>query len=148
MCCHRFWVYMTCGHSVFAPTPTVLCQEAAIPPRGSFSTSCALKSHPFQSWKVDSLCPDCDKRRGELLTRIEARQKIHYDEWRWKVSYGMPAHGKDIWGKKADERAQLEQETGKRQRRSLLFSWKRSKKQRKSLEGDVPKKMARSVTVT
>ena len=34
----------------------------------------------------------------------------------------MPAHGKDFWGKKAEEREKLEKETGKRTRRSGIFS--------------------------
>ena len=61
------------------------------------------------------------------MDRIEISQAVKYDEWRWKVSYGMPAHGKDFWGRKADERAELEAKTGKRTRKALRFSWRRSK---------------------
>ena len=132
MCCHKMYIYGTCGHSVFSEKPLVLCRLASIPPDGSFSTRCEILAHPFQSWNIDSLCPECDARRTRLLSRIEIMQVIKYDEWQWKVSYGMPAHGKDFWGKKADERVRLEQETGKRTKRSLRFNWMRSRSTRKS----------------
>lgn len=131
MCCHRFYVFVTCGHSLFTPIPLVQCAEASIEPDDAYSTTCEIVAHPFQSWKIDSLCPECEEKRTVMLTRIEESQKIKFDEWRWKVSYGMPAHGKDFWGRKADERARLEKETGKRKRKSLRFSWKRSKKEKK-----------------
>lgn len=54
-------------------------------------------------------------------------------------SYGMPTHGKDFWGRKADERAKMERETGKRKRWSLRFSWKKSKKERKLPEEEIPR---------
>jgi hypothetical protein len=38
------------------------------------------------------------------MGQIEQAQVVKFDEWRWKVSYGMPTHGKDYWGKKAEER--------------------------------------------
>lgn len=50
----------------------------------------------------------------------------------------MPAHGKDFWGRKAEERAKLEKETGKRKRKSMRFSWKRSRKEKKLPEEEVP----------
>ena len=60
-----------------------------------------------------------------LLGRVKAdfMEPIKFEEWQWKVSYGMPAHGKDFWGKKAEERAKLEKETGKRKRKSKKFGW-------------------------
>lgn len=44
----------------------------------------------------------------------------------------MPAHGKDFWGKKADEREQLEKETGKRTKKTLRFSWRKPKRKSKT----------------
>lgn len=72
------------------------------------------------------MCLKCGQRRRALLGKLEQNQVV-YEDWRWKVSYGMPAHGKDFWGKKAEERERLEKETGKRKRKSLMFSWRRSK---------------------
>lgn len=72
-----------------------------------------------------------------LLHRIEVDQTIKFDDWRWKVSYGMPAHGKDFWGRKAEERARLEKETGKTKRKSGRFSWKRSRKEKKLQEEEL-----------
>ena len=127
MCCHKLYIYSSCGHSTFGPKPLIECCNAAFPPDGSFSTLCKFTAHPFQSWKINALCPECHHRRTVLMDRIEISQAVKYDEWRWKVSYGMPAHGKDFWGRKADERAELEAKTGKRTRKALRFSWRRSK---------------------
>ena len=136
MCCHRFYIYTRCGHSTFAPKPIVECLDATIPPDGSFSISCDITPHPYQSWRLDSLCPRCADVRRRLLERIEAMQAITFDEVKWKVSYGLDAHGKDVWGRKAEERERLEKETGKRKRKSGRWSWKRSKSRGKT-EGEV-----------
>ena len=60
----------------------------------------------------------------------------------------MPSHGKDLWGRKADERARLEQETGKRTKRgiSLRFSWRR-KPEKSVVEKERAPSMLRSYTV-
>ncbi|OQO04239.1 hypothetical protein B0A48_10850 [Cryoendolithus antarcticus] len=68
------------------------------------------------------------------------QQTVKYDEWKWNVSYGMPSHGKDYWGRKADEREEeakslREKERGEENsrvgRKSGRFSLKR-KSSRKS----------------
>lgn len=109
MCCHRLFIYSTCGHSHLSPTPLILCRHACIPPNLTYSTTCELIAHPYQSWKVESLCPECHARRVRLLAQVEVAQVVKFDEWRWKVSYGMPAHGKDFWGRKAEEREEREE---------------------------------------
>jgi hypothetical protein len=103
MCCHRLYVYTTCGHSTLSSKPL-------IEPDGHQSTSCEIIAHPYQSWKIETLCPPCQHQRDTLMSRIETTQVVKFDEWRWKVSYGMPAHGKDFWGRRADEREKREQE--------------------------------------
>jgi len=128
MCCHRLYVYNTCGHSVFSPSPLVVCRFAEIPPHAAQSTTCKIIAHPYQSWKIDSLCPECQQRRARLLEQVEITQVIQFDEWRWKVSYGMPAHGKDFWGKKAEEREKKEGSVKTSRKR---FSWKRSRRRDK-----------------
>ena len=67
------------------------------------------------------------------MSRLE-QNKVVYEDWRWKVSYGMPEHGKDFWGKKAEERERLEKETGKRTRRSGIFSWRKSRTKKQGAE--------------
>ena len=62
-----------------------------------------------------------------MLEKLE-QNKVVYEDWRWKVSYGMPEHGKDFWGRKAEERERLERETGKRTKRSMFFAWRTSKR--------------------
>ncbi|KAK3680375.1 hypothetical protein LTR37_021285 [Vermiconidia calcicola] len=105
----------------------VLCRNGSIPPNGAFSTTCELMAHPYQSWRLETLCPRCEYVRARLMNRIDSMQGIKYDEEKWKVSYGMPAHGKDFWGRKAEERENLSKDTGKKKKKSLRFSWKRSK---------------------
>jgi hypothetical protein len=60
-------------------------------------------------------------------------QAIEYDEYKWKVSYGLPTHGLDFWGKRAAERERREREREKEGRkRDLRVSLRR---RRKSKEG-------------
>jgi hypothetical protein len=135
MCCHRLYVYTVCGHSVLSSKPLIECRHASIEPDGHQSTDCEIIAHPYQSWKIETLCPPCQQQRDSLMSRIEAVQTVKFDEWRWKVSYGMPAHGKDFWGRRADEREQREQQQEKEvkeeKRKSKPFSLKR-KSTRKS----------------
>ncbi|OQO06274.1 hypothetical protein B0A48_08862 [Cryoendolithus antarcticus] len=78
--------------------------------------------------------PACARRRTQLMAGLEQQQTVKYDEWKWKVSYGMPSHGKDYWGRKADEREEeaksmREKEKGEQSRgggrKSGRFSLKR-----------------------
>ena len=63
-----------------------------------------------------------------MLAYIERSQEVRFDEWRWKVSYGLPAHGKDYWTKKMeDKEAALAKEAKESKRSSSRFSWRRSK---------------------
>lgn len=63
------------------------------------------------------------------MSSMEALQTVKFDEWKWKVSYGMPAHGKDFWGRRADEREererQQEKEVKEEARKSKAFHLKR-----------------------
>jgi hypothetical protein len=86
--------------------------------------------------RLDSLCAYCQARRDALLHDIEVKQVVKFDEWQWKVSYGMPSNGgKDYWGKKAEEREQEERRKASEivspsRRKSSIkrFSWKRHKR--------------------
>ena len=70
------------------------------------------------------------------MSRIEATQVVKFDEWRWKVSYGMPAHGKDFWGRRADEREkkELEQEREGKRKSTKAFGSLKRKSTRKSVK--------------
>ncbi|EME88281.1 uncharacterized protein MYCFIDRAFT_76111 [Pseudocercospora fijiensis CIRAD86] len=105
MCCHSRVIFATCGHSSFCPRPLVECRHASFDPSVPWSTGCEIVAHPYKSLRLDQLCPPCQKRRDALIRDIEEQQVVKFDEWQWKVSYGMPSHGgKDYWGKKAEER--------------------------------------------
>lgn len=129
MCCHRLFIYGTCGHSTFSPEPLILCRHASIPPDGSHSTRCELIAHPYQSWRIEQLCPPCQKRRDSMLSRIERTTKVEFDEWKWKVSYALPLHGKDYWTTKMEKLAEEEQKKSQehlgRKKSLKRFSWKR-----------------------
>ena len=71
------------------------------------------------------------------MSRIEAVQAIKFDEGKWRVSYGMPAHGKDFWSRRADEREQREREVKEVARRSTIkksFSLKRKSTRKSGLQ--------------
>ncbi|KAK4895560.1 hypothetical protein LTR27_006343 [Elasticomyces elasticus] len=130
MCCHRLFIYTTCGHSTFVPEPLVLCRNAAIPPDSDHSIMCEIVAHPYKSLRLEQLCPPCQARRDSMLSRIEQRQQVTFDEYKWKVSYAMPEHGKDFWTKKMEDRLAAEEaeskELAKKKRRRM--SWKRKTK--------------------
>jgi hypothetical protein len=135
MCCHRLYIYHTCGHSSFSPAPLILCRHASIPPDLTYSTHCKLIAHPYQSFMFDHLCPTCQHRRDTLMGRIEQNQVVTFDDWRWKVSYELPLHGKDYWTakmekmekEKVEEAAKASQTTSKRKsvRGGVRVSWRR-----------------------
>lgn len=139
MCCHRLYVFGSCGHTLFAPNPIVRCSQASITPDGPYSATCEIVAHPFQSWKLESLCPECNQERSKRISDIEETQKIRFDDWKWKVRYGMPAYGKDYWSRKAEERERLEKEAGKKKRRSARFSWMKLKKDKRVLDMEMAK---------
>lgn len=132
MCCHKLYIYAVCGHSALSEKPLIECRHASIEPGQYFSQNCELIAHPYQSWRIESLCPPCQTQRDALMSHLEAAQVVKFDEWKWKVSYGMPAHGKDFWTRKAEQREEEKrQEEMQSSRRSNRFSRKR-KSTRKS----------------
>ena len=69
-----------------------------------------------------------------MLGRIERTTKVEYDDWRWKVSYALPLHGKDYWTTKMEkieaekDRESVKQMESMKQRKGSnvkRFSWKR-----------------------
>ena len=130
MCCHRLFIYATCGHSTFALRPLVECCNAGIAPDAFHSSECELVGHPYKAIKLDKLCPPCQWRRDSMLERVERCQQLEFEEYKWRVSYAMPAHGKDYWTKKMEEkRAKEEAEAREEGRNSKKrFSWRRKSK--------------------
>ena len=59
------------------------------------------------------------------MNRVEMQQVVKFDEWRWKVSYGMPDYGKDYWGRKADERERAEKDASLTKRKWRALSWRK-----------------------
>ncbi|KAF2118541.1 hypothetical protein BDV96DRAFT_570138 [Lophiotrema nucula] len=59
-------------------------------------------SHPFLSYRMDSMCLVCTRRRAELLMALEDRNEVKFEEWEWKVKYLSPvpeeSRYSDHWG--------------------------------------------------
>lgn len=46
--------------------------------------------HPFQSFKIHDMCPDCKRIRAERLSVVESGNEVKFEDWRWKVKYLSP----------------------------------------------------------
>lgn len=90
MCYHKLYIFTTCGHSFFGPMPLMTCRHASISPDSSYSSTCEIKAHPYQSLKLERLCVRCQRQRSVLLERLEGQQIVRVDEQQWKVSYSVP----------------------------------------------------------
>lgn len=63
-----------------------------------------------------------------MLGRIERTQRVEYDDWRWKVSYALPLHGKDYWTAKMEKmEAEKEKEVVRKSRRFSIKSKSKAK---------------------
>lgn len=130
MCYHKLYIYTTCGHSSFSPHPLLLCQHASIAPSSTYSTSCALLAHPFQSLKLEHLCPSCQQRRDKLLEKLDNSQTVRFDEWRWKVSYSAPAAFAAEDPQQGGARRGKERERGNGKSAHKRWTWRRSRSRR------------------
>lgn len=131
MCHHKLYIFSICGHSSYGAKPLRICRDASIAPTASISEGCEIKTHAFQSLKIESLCWTCQRRRSELLERIESKQMVRYDEWQWKVSYSAPhtVAGEDD---AIDRRLGKEREKQLNKQKSKgRISWKRKSNQNK-----------------
>jgi len=55
---------------------------------------------------------------------------VRFDEWRWKVSYGLPPHGKDYWTKKMEDKeaeASVVRKMEHKRPSMKRFSWRKCK---------------------
>lgn len=141
MCCHKLYIYAVCGHSAASERPLIECRHASIEPGQYFSKDCQIVTHPYQSWRIESLCPPCQTQRDTLMSHLEAAQVVKFDEWKWKVSYGMPAHGKDFWSRKAEQREEekkQEEMQSARNNKSKRFSLKRMSTRKKERKAGSP----------
>jgi len=91
MCWHKLYIFTTCGHSTYSSQPLIVCGHASIGPTSTFSESCSLRAHPFQTVKIEQNCPACRKQRDRLIERLDTTQIVRFDECQWKVSYDSPS---------------------------------------------------------
>lgn len=94
-----------CNGSQLPPTA---CLDSVIPqtPRGEGSTDDELvscgnpKTHPFQSFRLSSLCADCLQSRKERLDALEEEVQKRlplYEKYQWRVIYGDSVEEKGAW---------------------------------------------------
>lgn len=127
MCVHKFYIFLNCGHSFFAPNPLIPCPDAEFTPlhpsehyrlssklpvltHEPFSTNCTPEAHPYRTVRIyNGLCLHCEVRREHLLARAEQDigNAVRFDESKWRVQYVNEKAGKKeeawkAWGEPAD----------------------------------------------
>jgi hypothetical protein len=110
MCIHKYYIFLNCGHSFFAPGPLVTCKKATflpLPPsqhyrlsrkssvstHTPFSSTCMPEAHPYRTIRITyGLCLDCEVRRKYLLAQAEQDfvSVVRFDESKWRVQYRSP----------------------------------------------------------
>ncbi|KAF2636647.1 hypothetical protein P280DRAFT_510304 [Massarina eburnea CBS 473.64] len=62
------------------------------PNQETWPKSCeTIKTHPFQTTKIHSPCAKCMHLREALLARSESvTPQVHFEDWRWRVTYLSP----------------------------------------------------------
>ncbi|TKA69123.1 hypothetical protein B0A49_08730 [Cryomyces minteri] len=103
---------------------------ASISPTSLYSEACQIKSHPFQSYKLEKLCASCQGVRDALLNQIDSDQTVRFDEWRWKVAYSSPNADQTDWEKWGEQVGGRKKKTA-----SGRWSWRRSKRKSKMQSG-------------
>jgi hypothetical protein len=107
MCLHKFYIFMNCGHSFFAPgalIPCAIAEFSSLQPskdyqlskrlqvitQESLSSTCTPKAHPYRTIRINNgLCLDCEVRRKYLLAQAEQElvNVVQFEESRWRVQY-------------------------------------------------------------
>jgi hypothetical protein len=141
MCIHKYYIFLNCGHSFFAPGPLLICDKATFPPlppsqhyrlsrrssistHAPFSSTCVPQAHPYRTVRVaHGLCLDCEVRRKYLLSQVEQDfiSPVRFDESKWRVKYRSPRgwRGKqreEEWEKWGEEDLSVETQMKLRQR--------------------------------
>jgi hypothetical protein len=163
MCIHKYYIFLNCGHSFFAPGPILICDKAtfpSLPPlqhyrlslRSSISThapyssTCVPEVHPYRTVRIRcGLCLDCEIRRHYLLEQAEQNfiPAVRFDESKWRVQYQSMSDGKgkqkdEEWRKWGEEDMSVEQQMKLKQRETCGpegFSLDKDSKSTKSLSG-------------
>ncbi|KAK5187822.1 hypothetical protein LTR16_009499, partial [Cryomyces antarcticus] len=99
---------------------------ASISPTSLYSEACQIKSHPFQSYKLEKLCASCQGIRDALLDQIDSDQTVRFDEWKWKVAYSSPNADQNDWEKWGEQVGGRKKKTA-----SGRWSWRRPKRKSK-----------------
>ncbi len=89
MCYHKRYLFTTCGHSLLGPSIIAPCPASHSPFTPTFEPPqaprprphCSAQSHPYQTLRIDRLCPCCDAERERLLALEEKRRDA--GAWAW-----------------------------------------------------------------
>jgi hypothetical protein len=122
MCVHKYYIFLNCGHSFFAPGPLITCPKATflpLPPsqyyhlsrkssvstHAPFSSTCVPKAHPYRTVRINhGLCLNCEVQRKSLLAQAEQDfiSIVRFDESKWRVQYQSPSGRKGKYRESQD----------------------------------------------
>ncbi|KAI9695292.1 MAG: hypothetical protein M1820_008754 [Bogoriella megaspora] len=114
MCIYHLTIFTHCAHTLLSTHPILACALSSFSPGSTKSTTCVPQGHPFQTLRVESLCPHCNARRKEREKRIKEEgliEGVKVEEWRWRVKYALPENVQREGEKKVEG---LELELGKK----------------------------------
>nr|POF12705.1 hypothetical protein CFP56_09857 [Quercus suber] len=81
MCCHRLFIWETCGHHVTEANPIFRCQIAVNHQDHSSSRTCKPMTHPFKTFRFPTLCPTCAGERTEMMAELKHKQALDVLAW-------------------------------------------------------------------
>ncbi|KAI9876802.1 MAG: hypothetical protein M1830_005676 [Pleopsidium flavum] len=92
MCYRKKAIFTTCGHSLWGRRVGTLCSANTTPSPSQSQPPwqrqpCKNRSHPFQTLRIDTLCPHCSAERARLLEALESEQeeRVSGGAWGWKA---------------------------------------------------------------
>jgi hypothetical protein len=77
------------SHAPTSSSPTH--NETHSSPDCADRSTCTTKfAHPFQSYRIPSLCLLCESVQKQRLSHLESNNVIEIDEWRWRIKFLNP----------------------------------------------------------
>jgi hypothetical protein len=137
MCIHKHYIFITCGHTTFSPTPLLACPTSLsssttptpLPP----PSPCIPHAHPFHSYTLHIPCTFCAAARSARLAAVADRTRtVEVPAARWRATYGE-YRGEEVeaWKRWGEEGGRGEEGVyGAVRREELVRRWERWVKER------------------
>jgi hypothetical protein len=109
MCIHKYYIFLPCGHSLFDPSPLLLCPSSPSSPlpaslsppqsrRPSLFPPCTPTAHPFRTYALHTSCLRCLARRAHRLDAAASlTREVVVPEARWRATYGGYVAEREAW---------------------------------------------------